>query len=344
MDLLRNREIRTQLIISAVLTVVFAALALIAVSFAAMSSLAGVIAALFVFAAGIVLTAVNYVFLKKRYALLTDMSRSIDRILHGQENVFDGSGEEGELAILQSEIQKMTVRLRDQADMLVSEKVRLSDAIADMFHQMRTPITSMKLQLSLLDAEDLSSERRLELTRSLKTQVERLQWLTETLLKMSKIDAGTAGFRKDPVSVKTLINKAAGPFLIPMELRDQRLITNAADESFTGDLAWTAEALGNLIKNCMEHTPAGGSVTVSALETALYTQITVTDTGSGFADEDIPYLFERFYRGSNATDESIGIGLALSRAIIAGQGGTITAENAPEGGARFTIRFYKSVV
>ena len=228
--------------------------------------------------------------------------------------------------------------------MLSSEKIRLTDAIADMFHQMRTPLTSMKLQLSLLDAEDLSYERRLELARALKKQMERLHWLTETLLKMSKIDAGTAGFRKDRVSVKTLINKAAGPFLIPMELRDQRLVTQAGTESFEGDLAWTTEALGNLIKNCMEHTPAGGSVTVSALETALYTQITVTDTGSGFDPADIPHIFERFYRGSNATDESIGIGLALSRAIIAGQGGTIAAENAPGGGACFTIRFYKSIV
>ncbi|MBR5731510.1 MAG: HAMP domain-containing histidine kinase [Firmicutes bacterium] len=344
MELLRNREIRAQLIISAVLTVLFAAAAVIAVSIAAVSSIAGTVAGILVLILGIALTAVQFAFLRKRYALLTDMSSSIDRILHGQESVFEGASDEGELAILQSEIQKMTVRLREQADMLVSEKVRLSDAIADMFHQMRTPITSMKLQLSLLDSDDLSGERRLELTRSLKTQVERLQWLTETLLKMSKIDAGTAGFRKDPVSVKALIDKAAGPFLIPMELRDQRLVIQAGGESFSGDLAWTAEALGNLIKNCMEHTPAGGSVTVSALETALYTQITVTDTGSGFAPEDIPYLFERFYRGSNATDESIGIGLALSRAIISGQGGTITAENAPDGGARFIIRFYKSVV
>ena len=297
MELLRNREIRRQLIICAVISLAAALTGLL---------VSGPLAAALLLFLGAALIAVDLLYLRKRYGDMKALTESLDRILHGQEEFLISGSDEGELAILTSEIQKMTVKLRDQADMLSSEKIRLTDAIADMFHQMRT--------------------------------------LTETLLKMSKIDAGTAGFKKDRVSVKTLINKAAGPFLIPMELRDQRLVTQAGTESFDGDLAWTTEALGNLIKNCMEHTPVGGSVTVSALETALYTQITVTDTGSGFDPADIPHIFERFYRGSNATDESIGIGLALSRAIIAGQGGTIAAENAPGGGACFTIRFYKSVV
>ena len=344
MELLRNREIRVQLIICAAATVFFAAAAVIAVSFMSLSASAGFIAGIIVLILGAVLTAVQFVFLKKRYAVLTEMSRSIDRILHGQESLFEGSGEEGELAILQSEIQKMTVKLREQSDMLISEKVRLTDAIADMFHQMRTPLTSMNIQLSLLEAEGLSYERRVELTRALRRQTDRLQWLTETLLKMSKLDAGTVEFQTDKVSVKTLINKAAGPFLIPMELRGMQLITKVGDESFTGDLSWSTEALGNIIKNCMEHTPEGGTITIEAEETAIFTRITVEDSGQGFEPSDIPHLFERFYRGSNASSESIGIGLALCRAIISQQNGTITAENATSGGARFVIKFYKSVV
>ena len=346
MKLLRNREIRVQIIICAAATVVLAAAALIAVNGAATGSSAipGLLAGLFVLILGIILTAVQFAFLRKRYALLTDMSRSIDRILHGQESVFNGSGDEGEMAILQSEIQKMTVKLRDQSDLLLSEKVRLTDAIADMFHQMRTPLTSMNIQLSLLEAEDLSYEKRVELTRALRRQIDRLQWLTETLLKMSKLDAGTVEFQHGPVKVRTLVNKAAGPFLIPMELRGMQLITRVGNEQFTGDLSWSAEALGNLIKNCMEHTPEGGTITIDAEETAIYTRMTVEDSGQGFDPSDIPHLFERFYRGSNASSESIGIGLALCRAIIAQQNGTITAENAPSGGARFIIKFYKSVV
>ena len=116
------------------------------------------------------------------------------------------------------------------------------------------------------------------------------------------------------------------------------------DETCTGDLAWSAEALGNVLKNCMEHTPAGGIISVKAEETALYTQITVRDNGPGFVKEDIPHLFERFYRGKNAGADSVGIGLALARMIVAEQGGTVTADNPAEGGARFVIRFYKSVI
>lgn len=335
MHILRNREVRVQLIICVVLTVVFAVAAFFAAGWAAV---------VLVLVLGAVLTGADLAFLRKRYARLTEMSRSIDRVLHGKESIFEGSGDEGELAILQSEIQKMTVKLREQSDMLLSEKVRLTDAIADMFHQMRTPLTSMNIQLSLLEAEDLDYEKRVELTRALKKQIDRLQWLTETLLKMSKLDAGTVEFQSVPVKVRTLVNKAAGPFLIPMELRGMQLVVNVKDEQFTGDLSWSTEALGNLIKNCMEHTPEGGTITIDAEETAIFTRITVEDSGKGFDPSDIPHLFERFYRGSNASSESIGIGLALCRAIVVRQNGTITAENAPSGGARFIIKFYKSVV
>ena len=128
-----------------------------------------------------------------------------------------------------------------------------------------------------------------------------------------------------------------------MELRDQQLIITCGNETFTGDLVWTAEALGNLLKNCMEHTPAGGTISVTAEETALYTAITVEDTGSGFDPADIPHLFERFYKGSNAAEGSYGIGLALARTIITAQNGTIQAMNGSNG-ARFEVRFYKTVI
>ena len=335
MELFRNKEIRLQLIISAAVCVVLGAAGWI---------LKGAAAGVLVFMCGAAVSAVSLFFLSRRYSSLSALSRSIDRILHGQESLLISGSEEGELAILSSEIQKMTVMLRDQTDQLKAEKLRLTDAIADMFHQMRTPLTSMNIQLSLLESEDLSYEKRVLLARELKKQTERLHWLVETLLKMSRIDAGVVEFKKDRVSVKTLVSKAAEPFLIPMELRGQELIIDVSDESFTGDLAWSVEAIGNLIKNCMEHTPEGGWVRVEALETAIFTQITVQDSGSGFDPADIPYLFERFYKGSNASQTSIGIGLALSRAIITEQGGTIAAENAPDGGARFIVKFYKSVV
>ena len=129
-----------------------------------------------------------------------------------------------------------------------------------------------------------------------------------------------------------------------MELKGLELKIKTGGESFTGDLAWSVEAIGNLLKNAMEHTPDGGSISVVAMETPLFTQIEVEDSGEGFFEEDIPHLFERFYKGKNSGEGSIGIGLALSRAIITSQNGTIKAENSERGGAKFTVRFYKNIV
>jgi len=335
MQLFRNREIRRQIVISCCITLAAAVLSAVFFGFGP---------AVFVLCCGAAVTGIDIYYLFRRYRRISELSDDIDRVLHGQDSLAISGSEEGELAVLRSEIGKMTVRLREQADSLKADKAVLSDAIADMFHQMRTPVTSMTLQLRLLESEDLSYEKRVELTRELKKQVEKIHWLTETLLKISRLDAGTVELKSEPVRVKDLASKAASPFAIPMELLGIDLITEIEDESFEGDISWSAEALGNLIKNCMEHSAHGGWVRIRAEETALFTQITVQDNGDGFCAEDIPHLFDRFYKGRNSSESSIGIGLALSRAIISRQNGTISADNPPEGGARFTIRFYKSVI
>jgi signal transduction histidine kinase len=175
--------------------------------------------------------------------------------------------------------------------------------------------------------------------------LEHIDHLVTVILKLSKFDAGTVELKKETVSVADLISKASEPFLVPMELRNQQLCVNInGNASFSGDLAWTAEAVGNILKNCMEHTPEGGVIKIDASENALFTEIVISDSGSGIDRDDLPHIFERFYRGKNASGQNYGIGLALARLIISEQNGTIKAENAAGGGARFTVRFYKSVV
>ena len=332
--LLKNKELRRELASYGAAAAVLAALA----------ALWAPAAGLFVLAAGTVFLLLNIRFARGRYRAMAELSLRIDRVLHGYDNALITGHNEGELSILESEVRKMTVRLKESADLLRAEKAGLSRAMEDIFHQIRTPLTALNIEAALLAEEDLPYERRVRLTREVRRQLQRMEWLVEALLKMSRIDAGTVEFSRDTVLVRELVKKAAEPLSIPMELRDQRLETAVGDETCTGDLAWSAEALGNVLKNCMEHTPAGGIISVKAEETALYTQITVRDNGPGFVKEDIPHLFERFYRGKNAGADSVGIGLALARMIVAEQGGTVTADNPAEGGARFVIRFYKSVI
>lgn len=294
--------------------------------------------------AGVVFILIFAVFTVRRNNNIARLAQSIDRILHGQADILPSDSREGELAVLKSEVTKMTVRLREQADDLVRDKHRLTDAIADISHQLRTPLTAMNLTISLLSEDDITDERRVKLTRDLLRTLRRVDWLIEALLKIARIDAGTAEFRRERVDVSELVRRALEPFRISMELRGQELRTAIGNESYIGDMAWSVEAIGNIVKNCVEHTPAGGYIEVTASETALYTEIVVRDSGSGFAAEDIPHLFERFYRGKNADGGSVGIGLSLARSVIVAQNGTIKAQNGKGGGAVFTVKIYKSTV
>ena len=279
----------------------------------------------------------------KRYRRISSLADDINQVLHGDSSIDFDNYSEGELSILHSEIYKMTIRLREQQQKLINDKKYLADSLADISHQIRTPLTSINLLVERLSASGLTDGCRHQLTNELYELLSRIDWLITTLLKISKLDTGTVSFNKETVSLKTLINKSCAPLLIPIELRGQELIIRA-EGNFYGDLAWTSEAVGNIVKNCMEHTPDGGRIEINAAETALYSEIVVKDNGTGVSPEELPHIFERFYKGKDSDGKSFGIGLALSRMIIAGQKGTVKAENRKNAGAMFTIRFYKGTV
>ena len=302
------------------------------------------IAAISVLAVSIFLIVSFFIFTKKRYNKLNALSETIDKILHDNDTINIKSFGEGELSILESDVQKMLVRLRDQKDKLEKERTFLADSIADISHQLRTPLTSINLILSLIEASDTTKERREELLRELSKLITKTEYLVSVLLKISKIDAGTVQFEKKETDLYSLIKKSAEPLLIPMDIKNQKLSINADNISLNCDFAWCIEAFGNILKNCTEHTPENGEITVTATNTPIFTEIIITDTGSGFNEEDIPHIFERFYKGRNSSKESFGIGLNLAKMIITAHNGTVKAENSQSGGAEFIIRFYKQIV
>ncbi len=279
----------------------------------------------------------------KRYRRIASLAADVNHVLHGDSPIDFDNYSEGELSILHSEIYKMTIRLREQQQKLMKDKEYLADSLADISHQIRTPLTSINLLVERLSASGLTDECRHQLTNELYGLLDRIDWLITTLLKISKLDAGTVQFKQEQVSLEELLKKSCATLLIPMELRGQELCIHA-DGAFRGDLSWTSEAIGNIVKNCMEHTPEGGRIQIEATENALYSEIIIKDNGTGISPEDLPRIFERFYKGKDSDGKSFGIGLALSRMIIAGQGGTVKAENRKSAGAMFTIRFYKGTV
>ena len=282
-----------------------------------------------------------FVFTKARYKSIARISDQIDLVLHNADHLYISESDEGELSILQSEIIKMTLRIREQNEALKKEKNHLADSLADIAHQLRTPLTSANLILSLLKNNPEEKERKalLQETQGLFIQME---WLIRSLLKLSRLDADIVVFQMEKIDINGLINAALRPFLIAMELHNiQVQIDIPKGIEIIGDAGWLSEAIQNILKNCMESAGDGGKIEIACEDTVLFTQITLHDSGTGFAKEDLPHLFDRFYRGKDSCATGYGIGLALCKTIIARQGGTVNAKNHPQGGAVFSIRFPK---
>ena len=321
---------------------------------------AALFAAICTLVTGLIATVIFIILTNRRYRALANMAANLDRVLAGERDIRLRDMSEGELAILSSEIDKVIARLNLTVDELQAEKRALSDSLADISHQLKTPLTSIAISTELIrdrlsargDSEDLVE--RLRLIQTLQARVEDL---VAALLKLARIDAGVIKLVCGAVDAHELVRKSFEPLAIAFDIADVRFSADVQDgASYEGDLTWTVEALENILKNCMEHTPAGGCVSVRVTEDVLACRIRIEDTGPGIAESDLPHIFERFYRGSrdaNATPSEVnpagvGIGLALSKSLVTAQGGTLTAENLRDEngnitGAAFNLVFFKTV-
>ena len=330
--MLRNREILW-------LFVTMCSISLVAIVISAMMSLP--VAVLTCITSALLITC-SLVFTRWRYREIENLSSYLRQISNGNYTLDVRDNQEGELSILKNDIYKVTLMLSEHSALLQHDKVQLTNAISDISHQLKTPLTSMTVMADLLSEPELPPEKRTEFTRNIRIQLERIGWLVSSLLKFSKIDAGTVQFKKDPISVRTLFQKSLEPVLIPMDIKEQTVSIKGDDAvSFLGDLNWTAEAVINILKNCVEHTPEGGEISISFAENALYTELIIADNGKGIPKEELPYVFQRFYKGNNASEDSVGIGLALSHSIITSQNGDINIKSEKGIGTQFHIKIYK---
>lgn len=265
----------------------------------------------------------------RRIRKLTDY---LEQINLGKAGVLMPSGED-ELSKLQDEIYKTVTMLYQTRDEALVTKKHYAENLFNIAHQIKTPITAISLAVQRQQDKEQSGQ--------INRQLSRLTHLEEALLLLSRMDAGTLIFKRERVDVFTLLMMAADNLQeLFTKAQVEMVIPESGEMTICVDFDWTMEAVMNLLKNCMEHTPQGGEVYCQYEQNPLYTQILIWDTGEGFAREDLSHLFERFYRGQNAAAGGIGIGLALAKEIIENQNGTIRAENRIEGGACFTIRFY----
>ncbi|MCM2676861.1 sensor histidine kinase [Alkalicoccobacillus plakortidis] len=284
-----------------------------------------------------------FIFTKRRYDDIERLSEYLRSIAAGSYTLDVRDNEEGELSILKNDISRLTRMLSEQSAAVTQEKGKLTDAISDISHQLKTPLTSMTVMADLLSEPSISDDKRREFARHLLVQLERMDWLVTSLLKLSKMDAGSIEFKKQPVYVHELIEKTVQPFLISIEVKDLRLQVDGDNQiQFIGDFHWSVEAFANLLKNAIEHTPTNGNIKISYSDNILYTEIQIADTGSGITSTEIPYIFNRFYKGTQAKDGSVGIGLALVNRIIKSQNGDIEVDSQEGQGTVFRVKFYKS--
>ncbi|OAB42004.1 sensor histidine kinase [Paenibacillus glacialis] len=333
--MLRNREIR-------MLLITMGSISLTAFIVAAFIS---TVAAALVFILSMLLIGTSLFFTRWRYREIEKLSVYLRKISNGDDSLDVRDNQEGELSILKNDIYKVTLMLSEHRSLLQRDKIQLTDAISDISHQLKTPLTSMTVMADLLSAPDLPPAKRSEFTHHIRVQLDRIDWLVSSLLKLSKIDAKTIPFKKNRILVTKLIQKALEPVMIPMDIKGQTVsIAGEDDVSFVGDFNWTAEAVINILKNGVEHTHEGGTIAITFSENALFTEIVIADNGKGIPKEDLPYIFKRFYKGKNAGEGSIGIGLAMAHSIIASQNGVIDVTSDSEKGTQFRIKFYKQVI
>ncbi|WP_313074059.1 sensor histidine kinase [Lacrimispora sp.] len=329
--MLRNREFRQLVILFFLMALVYVLLGF------RINKEAGILAVSSVIAFG----SLFFIYTKARYKSIARISEQIDLLLHNSDQLSINKTQEGELSILQSEISKMMLRIREQNDALKKEKENLANSLADIAHQLRTPLTSANLILSLL-ANNPDENQRKAFVRETEELLVRMDWLITSLLKLSRLEAGIVVFQSEQIDINNLIRTALRPFLIPMELHSiDYQIDSPKGMMIQGDFSWLSEAIQNILKNSIECIGENGKIEINCVDTPLFTQIDIHDSGGGFNMEDLPRLFDRFYRGKSQNATGYGIGLALCKMIIARQGGSITAKNHPLGGAVFAIRFPK---
>ncbi|MBR1763573.1 MAG: HAMP domain-containing histidine kinase [Eubacterium sp.] len=294
-------------------------------------------------ALGTALIAVFTVYTLRRYRALSRLNDYLSLVCSGNFELDIESNAEGELSILKNNLYKVITRLKTQNEVIEADKVYLADSLADISHQLKTPLTSLMVVSELLEKEQ-NEEKRKEFVAIINSQCEKMSWLIQTLLKLSKLDAGTAQMNCEELSAREIIENSLSPFLLTLDLKNISVNKDISDFSFKGDKNWSVEAIQNIIKNCIEHTPNGGCLEISTDETTVFKRIVIRDNGCGISKEDLPHIFERFYRGKNSSSESVGIGLALSKAILGKENASLSVSSEEGRKTEFEIKFYKSVI
>lgn len=294
------------------------------------------------FIACVTLSAIFVVYNRVRRKEIQRIADCIYQINRGNYDLHIEENSEDETSLLKNEIYKTTVMLREQSENSLRDKQNLKDSLSDISHQLKTPLTSIIVMLdNIIDNEDMPDDLRREFLNDIRRSSNNISFLVQSILTLSKLDANSILLKSKSESIEDIFNECIRNTAILAEINSVNLAVDLSkDIRLDCDFKWLSEAITNIVKNCIEHTPEKGVVTLKAEQNKLYTKITISDNGVGISKEDLPHIFERFYKGRNSHSDSVGIGLALAKAIIEKGGGLISVASELNKGTTFTIKYF----
>lgn len=296
----------------------------------------------------VILTGITLIFLfeiyrKNRKKQIDMLTQYVEKVSQKQYILDIDECSEDELNKLKNELYKITVMLKEEAENSKKQKEALADSVSDISHQLKTPLTSILIMLdNLSQSNNMDEITREKFINEIARQIESMNWLVISLLKLSKLDAGVIEFQNEKINIKEMIKEIISNLEIISEIKNVKIkISSNKETYFIGDYNWNKEAIQNIIKNAIEHTKENTEVDINIEENDVYTSISIADNGEGISNEDLKHIFDRFYKSKNSAENSFGIGLSLSKSIIEKQNGYIQVETEQGKGTTFIIKYVK---
>ena len=282
-------------------------------------------------------------YLRKRDKKIKQITNYINQIKNKKYDLNIEENTEDELSNLKNELYKITIMLKEESEISKKDKENLKMSVEDISHQLKTPLTSITIMLdNLKDNPNMEEKTKQKFIFEISKQVEWINWLVISMLKLSKLDANVVQFYDEKINLNKFIGEIIKNLEIPIEVKNQKIIIDGNENvSFIGDYKWQQEAITNIIKNCIEHNANNGTIYINYEENSLFTKITIRDEGEGISKEDLKHIFERFYKGKNSSENSVGIGLALAKNIIEKNNGMINCKSELDKGTEFVIKYMK---
>lgn len=295
----------------------------------------------FLFLSIVIIVCIFLIYNRKKDKEIAEITRYIEEINKKNYTIDIDEMSEDELSILKNEVYKTTIMLKEIADNSNKDKLQLKQSLEDISHQLKTPLTSILVMLdNLIDDEEMDKEIRQDFIRDIKRDVVNINFLVQAILKLSKFDSNTINFIKEERLIKDIVGESIKNVSALCDLRNIKIEKNG-DEKATihCDFRWQVEAITNILKNCIEHSKDNEKIIIKYEKNNVYSLISIRDFGDGIAKEDLPHIFERFYKGKNSSSDSVGIGLALAKTIIEEDKGNIYVDS-DEKGTIFAVKYF----